>query len=88
MRRVNLDRFPCGLFYVIRPPEIWLPAVLHASSDTQTTLAERRAARRVLSDLAAAEEDVQLCNQVATEAAMMFDRMEEEMGRIHAENRP
>ena len=40
--------------------------------------AERRALRRVLSDLAAKEEDVQLCNQVATEAAMMFDRMEEE----------
>ena len=40
--------------------------------------AERRPVRRVLSDLAAKEEDVQLCNQVATEAAMMFDRMEEE----------
>jgi len=43
--------------------------------------AERRAARRVLSDLAAKDEDVQLCNQVATEAAMMFDRMEEEDAR-------
>ena len=43
--------------------------------------AERRALRRVLSDLAAKEEDVQLCNQVATEAAMMFDRMEEEDAR-------
>ena len=43
--------------------------------------AERRAVRRVLSDLAAKEEDVQLCNQVATEAAMMFDRMEEEDAR-------
>ena len=43
--------------------------------------AERRAVRRVLSDLAAGEEDVQLCNQVATEAAMMFDRMEEEDAR-------
>lgn len=43
--------------------------------------AERRTVRRVLSDLAAKEEDVQLCNQVATEAAMMFDRMEEENGR-------
>ena len=29
--------------------------------------AERRTVRRVLSDLAAKEEDVQLCNQVATE---------------------
>ena len=43
--------------------------------------AERRAVRRVLSDVAAKEEDVQLCNQVATEAAMMFDRMEEEDAR-------
>ena len=40
--------------------------------------AERRTVRRVLLDLAAKDEDVQLCNQVATEAAMMFDRMEEE----------
>jgi len=39
--------------------------------------AERRTVRRVLSDLAAKEEDVQLCNQAATEAAMIFDRMEE-----------
>ena len=36
VRRVNLDRFPYGLHYVIRPPEIWLLAVLHASRDTQT----------------------------------------------------
>jgi hypothetical protein len=43
--------------------------------------AERRTVRRVLSDLAAKDEDVQLCNQAATEAAMMFDRMEEEDAR-------
>jgi hypothetical protein len=43
--------------------------------------AELRTARRVLSDLAVKEEDVQLCNRVATEAAMMFDRMEEEDAR-------
>jgi toxin ParE1/3/4 len=42
VRRLNLDRFPYGLFYVIRPPEIWLLAVLHASRDTETVLAERR----------------------------------------------
>ena len=42
VRRVNLDRFPYGLFYVIRPPEIWLLAVLHASRDTQTILAGQR----------------------------------------------
>jgi hypothetical protein len=45
------------------------------------SLAERRTVRRVLSDLAAKEEDVQLCNQVATEAAMMSDRMEEDDAR-------
>jgi len=43
--------------------------------------AERRTVRRVLSDLAAKEEDVQLCNQVTTEAAMMFDHMEEDDAR-------
>lgn len=42
VRRLNLDRFPYGLFYVIRAPEIWLLAVLHASRDTETLLAERR----------------------------------------------
>jgi hypothetical protein len=42
VRRLNLDRFPYGLFYVIRPPEIWLLAVLHASRDTEAVLAERR----------------------------------------------
>ena len=41
VRRLNLDRFPYGVFYVIRPPEIWLLAVLHASRDTRTMLAER-----------------------------------------------
>jgi plasmid stabilization system protein ParE len=42
VRRLNLDRFPYGLFYVIRAPEIWLLAVLHASRDIETVLAERR----------------------------------------------
>ena len=42
VRRLNLDRFPYGLFYVIRASEIWLLAVLHASRDTETVLAERR----------------------------------------------
>ncbi len=42
VRRLNLDRFPYGLFYVIRAPEIWLLAVLHASRDTETVLTERR----------------------------------------------
>lgn len=42
VRRLNLDRFPHGVFYVVRPPEIWLLGVLHASRDTKTILAERR----------------------------------------------
>ena len=42
VRRLNLDRFPYGIFYAIRAPEIWLLAVLHASRDTETVLAERR----------------------------------------------
>ena len=42
VRRLNLDRFPYGLFYVIRASEIWLLAVLHASRDTETILVERR----------------------------------------------
>jgi plasmid stabilization system protein ParE len=41
-RRMNLDRFPYGPFYVIREAEIWLLAVLHASHDVETILAERR----------------------------------------------
>lgn len=42
VRRLNLDRFPYGLFHVIRAPEVWVLAVLHASRDTEAVLAERR----------------------------------------------
>ena len=42
VRRINLDRFPYGLFYVIRDAEIWLLAVLHASRDIEAVLADRR----------------------------------------------
>ncbi len=42
VRRLNLDRFPYGLFYVIRESEVWLLAVLHGSRDTEKVLAERR----------------------------------------------
>lgn len=42
VRRLNLDRFPYGLFYVIRAQEIWLLAVLHASRDVENVLAKRR----------------------------------------------
>jgi hypothetical protein len=44
--------------------------------------AERRTVHHVLSDLAAEEENVQLCNQVATETAMVFDGMEDVDGRL------
>lgn len=39
--------------------------------------AERRAVRQVLSELAAQNEDVRICNQAALEGAIMLDRMEE-----------
>jgi plasmid stabilization system protein ParE len=42
VRRLNLDRFPYGVFYVIRAPDIWILGVLHASRDTETVIAERR----------------------------------------------
>jgi hypothetical protein len=42
VRRLNLARFPYGIFYVIREPEIWLLAVLHGSRDTKGILAKRR----------------------------------------------
>ena len=45
------------------------------------TEAERRAVRKKLSELAAENEDVELCNQAALEGAMMLDRMEEEDAR-------
>jgi plasmid stabilization system protein ParE len=42
VRRLNLDRFPYGIFYVVRAPEIWILGVLHASRDTETVITERR----------------------------------------------
>jgi len=42
VRRLNFDRFPYGIFYVIRGPDTWILAVLHASRDTETVIAERR----------------------------------------------
>jgi hypothetical protein len=45
------------------------------------TEAERRAVREKLVELAATNEAVALCDQTATEAAMMFDRMEDEDAR-------
>jgi hypothetical protein len=45
------------------------------------TEAERRAVREKLSELAAENEDVALCNHAALEGALMLDRMEEEDAR-------
>ena len=45
------------------------------------TEAERRAVRQKLSELAAQQEDIDLCNQTALEGALMLDRMEEEDAR-------
>jgi plasmid stabilization system protein ParE len=42
IRRLNLDRFPYGIFYIVRPDEVRVLAVLHASRDTEYILAERR----------------------------------------------
>jgi toxin ParE1/3/4 len=42
VRRLNLDRFPYGIFYVVKPDELRVLAVLHASRDTDHILAERR----------------------------------------------
>ncbi|HEY5041990.1 MAG TPA: type II toxin-antitoxin system RelE/ParE family toxin [Verrucomicrobiae bacterium] len=42
VRRLNLDRFPYGIFYVVKPDEVRVLAVLHASRDNEYVLAERR----------------------------------------------
>jgi len=42
VRRMNLDRFPYGIFYVVKPAELRVLAVLHASRDTGSVLAQRR----------------------------------------------
>ena len=42
VRRLNLNRFPYGIFNVVKSEEIRVPAVLHASRDTEEKLAERR----------------------------------------------
>lgn len=43
--------------------------------------AERRAVWQKLLELAAENEDIELCNQTALEGALMLDRMEEEDAR-------
>lgn len=42
IRRLNLDRFPCGLFYVVKRDEVRVLAVLHGSRETKRILSERR----------------------------------------------
>jgi plasmid stabilization system protein ParE len=42
VRRMNLERFPYAIFYIIHPGELRLLAVLHASRDSSPVLAERR----------------------------------------------
>ena len=45
------------------------------------TEAERRAIREKLTELAAQNQDIELCNQAALEGAIMLDRMEDEDAR-------
>ena len=42
IRRVNLNRFPYGIFYIVKPEEIRVLAVLHGSRETKSILAGRR----------------------------------------------
>ena len=42
IRRVNLDRFPYGIFYIVRADEIGVLAVLHGSRETKALLSARR----------------------------------------------
>jgi toxin ParE1/3/4 len=42
IRRLNLERFNYGIFYIIRAGEICVLAVLHGSRETSRVLYERR----------------------------------------------
>jgi len=42
IRRLNLARFPYGIFYVVKPNELHVLAVLHGSRENEVILAERR----------------------------------------------
>jgi plasmid stabilization system protein ParE len=42
IRRLNLNRFPFGIFYTVHQGEIRVLAVLHGSRETGKILAERR----------------------------------------------
>jgi plasmid stabilization system protein ParE len=43
-RRLNLERFPYGIFYTVNAEEIRILAILHSSRDSQNILASRRRA--------------------------------------------
>ena len=45
------------------------------------TEADRRAVRQKLQELADENADIQICNEMAVEGALMLDRMEEEDAR-------
>ncbi len=42
IRRVNLDRFPYGIFYTVKRDEVRVLAVLHGRRETKRILAARR----------------------------------------------
>ena len=42
IRRLNFDRFPYGIFYIVLSDEIRILAVLHGSRETKALLSERR----------------------------------------------
>jgi len=42
IRRLNLDRFPYGIFYVVKHGEVRVLAVLHGNRETNRMLSERR----------------------------------------------
>jgi plasmid stabilization system protein ParE len=42
IRRLNFNRFPYGIFYIVELDEVKVLAVLHGSRETKSLLAERR----------------------------------------------
>ena len=42
IRRLDFDRFPHGIFYIVHADEIRVLAVLHGSRETKALLSERR----------------------------------------------
>lgn len=42
IRRLNLVRFPVGIFYMVAGNDIYILAVLHAGRDAQNVLGKRR----------------------------------------------